>query len=357
MKKTYSVPLAALAVIVVLLIIVHLSLATWVRNLLNENMAEMGDYTGHVEEVDLFWWRGAYSIHNLNIQKNVGNVQAPFFTAPLIDIAVSWRALWEERALVAKVRFTDPELNFIDSENEQDRQTGEGVDWRERLTEQILIEVDELQVVNGTLAFRNFTSEPPVNVYANNLDMTVRNLSTARDLQGTRDASLEGTADFLNHAPLEIEAAFDPLLRMEDFELRFRVSEVDLTQLNDFASAYGNFDFNSGNGELVVEVDAEEGQLGGYIKPLLRDVDVFNVEQDLQNEDKGFFRGMWEALVGAGGAAVKNRNRDQIATRVDLSGSLQDADVSPLQAFFGILRNGFIEAFSAGFEKDAPETE
>lgn len=357
MKKPYSASLVALAVLALLLVILHLSLGALVRNMLNERMAEMGDYSGHAEGVDLFWWRGAYSIHNLSIEKTVGNVQAPLLIAPRIDIAVSWRALWEDRSLVARVRFTDPQLNFVDSENDQDRQTGEGVDWRERLSEHILIQLDELQIVNGTLALRNFTSEPPVNIYANNMDVTVLNLSTARDVEGTRDASLEGTAAFLNHAPLEVEAAFDPLIRMEDFEFRLRVSEVDLPQLNEFFSAYGNFDFNSGNGELVVEVDAKNGQLGGYIKPLLRDVDVFSVEQDLQSESKGFFRGMWEALVGAGGEVVKNRKRDQIATRVDLSGSLQDAEVSPLQALFGILRNGFIEAFNAGFENDPPETQ
>lgn len=357
MKKTYSVPLAALAVIVVLLVILHLSLATLVRTMLNENMAQMGNYTGEVEDVELFWWRGAYRIHNLTIQKTVGKAQAPFFVAPRIDIALSWRSLWDHRALVARVRFTDPELNFIDSKIASDRQTGEGVDWRERLREQIRIQIDELQIVNAKVALRNFTSEPPVNLYANNLNMTVLNLSTSRESEGTRDASLEGTADLLGHAPMEIEAAFDPLLEMDDFQLRFRVSEVDLTRLNDFASAYGKFDFSSGNGELVIEAQAEDAQLTGYIKPLLRNVEVFDFEQDIQNEDKGFFRGLWEALVGASGAVVKNRSRDQIATRVNLSGSLQDADVSPLQAFVGILRNGFVEAFNAGFEEPAPETE
>lgn len=357
MKKTYSVPLAALAVIVVLLVILHLSLSTLVRNMLNENMAVMGDYTGHVEDVDLYWWRGAYRVHGLNIQKNIGNVQAPFFVAPRIDIAVSWRSLWRNHSLVGRVRFADPELNFVDSDVESDRQTGEGVDWRERLREQILIQIDELEILNGTVAFRNFTSEPPVNVYADELNMTVLNLSTSREVEGTRDASLEGSAYLLGHAPMEMEAAFDPLLELNDFEVRLRISEIDLTELNDFASAYGNFDFNKGNGELVIEAQADEGQLTGYIKPLLRDVEIFDFEQDIQNEDKGFFRGIWEALVGAGGAVVKNHSRDQIATRVSLSGSLQDADVSPLQAFFGILRNGFIEAFSAGFEQAPPETE
>jgi hypothetical protein len=64
------------------------------------------------------------------------------------------------------------------------------------------------------------------------------------------------------------------------------------------------------------------GQLSGYIKPLLRDVEVFNWEQDVTAKDKGFFRSIWEALVGGGETLLKNQRKNQFATRVELSGSV-----------------------------------
>ncbi|MFT8007416.1 hypothetical protein, partial [Salmonella enterica] len=76
------------------------------------------------------------------------------------------------------------------------------------------------------------------------------------------------------------------------------VTGVPLKQLNDLSRAYGKFDFAGGTGDLVVEVEASNSQLDGYIKPLLRNVDIFDYEQDVANEDKGFFRGLWEAVVG-----------------------------------------------------------
>lgn len=355
MRKKSGVTLGVVATVIILLVILHLSLAYLVRYLLNENMAQMGDYTGSVEKVELYWWQGAYELHDLRIEKIEGDVQAPLLQAPLIDIAISWKTLWEQRALVAVVRFTEPELTFVDAQNEKDKQAGEGVDWRKTLQDQLPITMNELHIVDGVLAFRNFSTEPQVNLYANNVDLTIYNLSTAENLEGTRDASMKGTAAFLGHAPVEAEAAFDPLVRMEDFAFRLRVAELELPRLNDFASAYGKFDFQAGSGELVIEASVEGGMLEGYVKPLMRDVEIFDFEQDIQNDDKGILRGIWEALVGGGGTILKNQRKDQLATRVTLAGTLNDAEVSPLQAFFGILRNGFIEAFSSGFDSREPQ--
>lgn len=357
MKKSLRFPLYALTVIILLLVVLHFSLGHIARYMLNQNMAEMGEYTGEVEQVDVYWWMGSYRIHDLNIRKLQGDIQVPFLRAPLIDIAISWPSLLHKRALVAEVVFTEPELNFVDGETDADRQTGRGVDWRERLREQVLIEIDMLRVDNGLLAFRNFTSEPEVNVYASDVNFTVRDLTTARTEQGERSATLEGTADFLDHAPLEVEAAFDPMVRMEDFDFRLRVTQVQLPELNDFASAYGKFDFNAGRGELVLEVEASEGELTGYIKPLLHEVEIFDYEQDIKDQDKGLFRGIWEAVVDASESLLRNREEEQFATRVNLRGSLQDAEISPMQAFFGILRNGFVEAFRPGFEGSEVEPE
>ncbi len=64
-----------------------------------------------------------------------------------------------------------------------------------------------------------------------------------------------------------------------------RARDIEL-KLNDFASAYGKFDFNAGHGDVVIEAQAEKGRLNGYIKPLLRDVDVFNWQQDVEKRTR-----------------------------------------------------------------------
>ncbi len=355
MKTRYRLPLWIFLSLAVVLLLLHLALPHLVLNYLNDKLADMGDYRGNVEDVDLAWWRGSYTIDGLVIEKKAEPVQAPLLTAESIDIGVSWRTLWNERALVGEVILHQPHLNFIDDEDADGDQTGEGVDWRDQVNEVIPFTLNEVRVENGQLSFRNFDADPPVHVYANAINASLYNLTnSANDEQG-RVATFKGEARFFDQAPIEASAHFDPFTDWVNFDVNLRMTGLDLTKLNDFANAYGKFDFAGGTGDLVVEVEANDSQLDGYIKPLLRNVEVFDFEQDVENEDKGLLRGIWEAVVGGGQEVLENQRKDQFATRVELSGSTKDADISPFQAFIAILRNAFVEAFSARFERSLGE--
>ncbi|WP_285275000.1 DUF748 domain-containing protein [Halopseudomonas bauzanensis] len=355
MNKTLRISMITVAVLALLLIILHLMLPWLVREFLNDKLADMGDYRGHIEDVDMTWWNGAYRINGLEIIKVEGENQVPFVTLPAMDIKVRMRALWQEGVLIGVVDLHQPELNFVDGESEAQKQTGEGVDWRAQLEEMVPVRLNEVNVHDGTVFFRNFSSDPPVNIHANDIQMMVRNLTNAPDAQGQRSASMDGTANFLDHAPIEASANFDPLGRVDNLDLRLRMLGLDLTRINDFAGAYGKFDFRAGEGDLTMEIDVEDRQLTGYVKPLMRNVDVFDMDQDIRNEDKGFFRGLWEAIVHGGQEVLQNQRRDQFATRIELSGSLDNAEMSAFQAFIQILRNAFVEAFTPRFEQALEE--
>ncbi|MFW0754430.1 DUF748 domain-containing protein [Pseudomonas sp. H11T01] len=355
MKRRYSWPLWTLAGIVVLLVALDIALPYLVRDYLNDKLADMGDYRGQVTDVDVALWRGAYRINGLKIVKVDGKVPVPFVNAPLIDLSVSWHSLWYNHAVVAKVLFVKPELNFVDGgANKQASQTGQGTNWRAQLSKLVPITLNEVRINNGRIAFHNFNSKPPVNMDATQVNASVYNLTNVVDVKGKRDARFEGKALLLGHAPLETTATFDPLSNFEDFEFRLRAKDIELRRMNDFASAYGKFDFNAGSGDVVIEAQAKKGQLTGYIKPLLRNVEVFNWQQDVENKNKSIFRSVWEALVGTSETVLKNQRKNQFATRVELSGSVHQRDTSAFQAFLQILRNGFIQAFNANYEQPKP---
>ncbi len=357
MKRRYRWPLIGLASLVLLLLVLHLSLPWLVRDYLNGKLADMGDYRGQITDVDLAWWRGAYKINGLTIVKTSGKVPVPLLEAPLIDLSVSWHSLWYDHAVVAEVTFLRPELNFVDGGNKQASQTGQGTNWRQQLEKLLPITLNEVLIQDGTLTFRNFNSKPPVDLKATQLNASLHNLTNVVDKEGRRDASFEGKALLLGDAAVESNATFDPLSNFEDFEFRLRATDIQLRRLNDFASAYGKFDFNAGHGDVVIEAKAVKGRLTGYIKPLLRDVEVFNWQQDVENKDKGFFRSIWEALVGASETVLKNQQKNQFATRVELSGSVHKSDISAFEAFLQILRNGFIQAFNARYERSPPKSD
>lgn len=351
-KHRFSLCILAL---IVVLCLVHLLLPQMLLSYLNNKLKDMGDYRGHIEDIDLSWWRGAYRIDSMLIEKKNQQVRVPLFVSESIEIGVSWRTLWRKRVLVAEVMLDQPQLSFVDGKDENDTQTGDGINWRDRVQGLIPFRLNEIRVVNGRLAFHSFATDPEVHLYASDVQASLYNLTNSSKAESGRVASFEGTARLFGQSSIEATARFDPYTEWEDFELRLRVSDVDLTKLNDFSSAYANFDFAKGSGDLVMEVEANDSQLDGYIKPLLRNVEVFNFRQDIEAEDKGFFRGIWEALAGGGKEVLKNQSKDQFATRIAISGSTRDTDISAFQAFIEILRNAFVEAFTPRFERSLSE--
>ena len=67
LSKKKKIVTITLTVIIVGLIVFRLLLPTIVKNYLNKTLADMGEYSGHVNDVDIWLIRGAYVINGLEI--------------------------------------------------------------------------------------------------------------------------------------------------------------------------------------------------------------------------------------------------------------------------------------------------
>lgn len=179
------------------------------------------------------------------------------------------------------------------------------------------------------------------------IDAVVTNLSNADRSQGARVATIDARGLLLNQALTELHARLDPLGDLQDFHMQLRVTDVDLTRLNDLTEAYGNFDFQSGSGDFVMELEANGGQLRGYAKPLLNDVEILDLSEDAE---EGVLSAAWEALVAGAGWLFRNHPEDRLASRIEIHGNLNQQDISAWQAFVSVLRNAFVQAYEANFE-------
>src|SRR6187431_3692807 len=141
MSKKKKIVTITLSVIVIALVIFRLLLPTIAKNYLNKTLADMGEYSGHVEDVDIWLIRGAYVINGLEINKTTGKIPVPFLIAPKIDLSVEWKALFKG-AVKAEVKFIDPELNFVAGPTKETSQTGAGTDWTEPLDKLLPIEIN-----------------------------------------------------------------------------------------------------------------------------------------------------------------------------------------------------------------------
>jgi len=337
-----------LVMILSILIILRLYLPYWALYTVNQKLSDMGDYSGHIEDVDIDLYRGAYQLQKLSVSKIKGTHKVPFIRADNIDIALSWRALFKGEIL-ADIALNSPQVNFVDSDKADNAQSGKGGDWQGVVEGLIPITISKISLNNGGIAFRNFESKPPVNVQLTELHAEVTNLTNITGQDGKRVASLNLDAKFLNSASLEMNAEFDPFVS-NDFSIALKTESVSLPLLNDFAQAYAGFDFRAGTGEVVSELKAANGELNGYVKPLFKKVDILDWQQDAVEDGDGLFQLSWEGLSGGLTGLFTNNDTDKAATIIKITGSLNDPEISAFDAVLEALKNAFIEAFDNKFE-------
>jgi hypothetical protein len=355
MPLRYRRHLGWLLLVIVLLLAVRAALPYAVRHYLNTRMDRMGDYHGQIADIDIHLWRGAYTVDGLKIVKVSGKVPVPLLDAPRTDIELSWRAL--THGLVrGKVAFYRPVLNFVDGNGSGDSQSGKGVDWRSKLKMLTPMRLDEVSVTNGTVTFNNFVSSPRVDLKMTDVNATAANLTNVERKGGSRVARLHATARILGQAPLETHVEFDPLAHLGDFRFALRVSNIDLTKANSLARAYAKLDLASGNGDFTMQLQADDGQLEGYAKPLFHHLQIFSWKQDVEEEHKNPFQLAWEATAQLVISIFKNHSKDQFATRIPISGRIDDRKLGTFQAIINVLHNAFVKAYTPQLEhlKPAP---
>lgn len=342
-----------LSAIVVLLLVARIILPYAMKAYINGRMQRMGDYHGQLADIDIHLLRGAYTINALRIDKVSGKLPVPLLDARRTDITLSWRAL-SHGLLRGKLDFTDATLNFVDGNSDSEKQTGKGVDWRSELKILTPFRLDELNVHNGTVTFQNFVSSPRVDLKMTEVNGSVSNLTNVEGRQGQRVAELHATAKVLHDAPLETSASFDPLRHGGDFSYQLQVRGIQLVRANDLARAYTGLDFAGGSGDFTMQLEAKNGQLDGYAKPLFHDLQLFSWKQDVEQDKKGPLKLAYEALAQGVVAVFKNHDKDQFATRVPISGRIDDKELDTPQAIFGVLHNAFVKAYTPQLEKLQP---
>jgi hypothetical protein len=334
--------LITLGVLALILIGARLALPFVLLWYVNDTIDRNPLYDGKVGDIDVSLWRGAYTIKDIRLDKVTGNVPVPLFSAPRVDLAVEWHALLHGK-IVGRIVFDKPELNFVDGSDSSEDQTGSGGPWLSIIRDLFPFKINSAVVHDGSIHFRAFASKPPLDLPLTNLEATVENLTNVQDDITPMAATVKATGLALGHARLETEMKIDPFSYKPTFQLAFRLLGLDVTKLNDLANAYGGFDFEDGWFNLVIELNGQEGQLNGYVKPLFRHLKVFNPIRDAQKDNP--IQYFWEAIVGAAAEILKNQPRDQVATLIPMTGNVSNPNQDILATIGNVLRNAFIRAY------------
>lgn len=339
-RKTWMI----IITVVVVLGGIRLALPWMVEDYVNRTFAEMEDYHGSVEDIDIALWRGAYRIRGLQVEKRTEENLEPFLNVPNIDFSVQWRRLFEG-AMVAEVSFWQPRVNLVESDEEEESQTGEEVDWQKQFEELFPFSLDEIRVHEGEIRFRTPGIDSKDAIVLSNVEGAVLNLTNVAGTTQDAFATFDFTAQVFQ-APLKIQGRINPAAPSPTFDVNARLEEVQVPELNPWLREYVNVDAEAGVFALFVELAAADGAFYGYAKPFSEGIEIL----DLSDESKSLLHKAWEAIVDVTASVLESPEDEDVATRVPIRGQIENPEAGVWPAISNALRHAFVGSFSRSLE-------
>lgn len=336
-----------LAVIVALLVVGRLMLPGYVLKYVNRKLDELPQYDGHVAEVNIHLIRGAYTIKGVDIVKTVANKPPePFVAADSIDLSVDWSELFHG-AIVGEIYFDRARLNFIKAETDEQSQTGIDNSWTKVVQDLFPFRINRFVIEDSQITYQEPDAKPPIDLRITNLLAVATNLTNTREIVTKLPAALKARGSTIGGGDIALALKFNPLEAEPTFDLNLALTNVDMTALNPFLKAYAKVDVKRGSFDVITEMYGEDGRFEGYVKPLMKDLDILDVSDDAKNPLKL----AWEAIVAGVVKLFKNHPKDQFATKIPISGTFDKKGVDLWTTIGNVLRNAFVHAFSPTFDQ------
>lgn len=344
-KKKYVVPI----VILVLLIIFRILLPYIVEDYVNKTLNNIPGYEGHVTDVDLNLYRGAYELDSLVLKKEEApEGHLPLINFPKSDISIEWKSLWKGK-VVSEIILYDPVFNYIFEDQQKEDPEGDPQvdDWTKALTSLVPIDINHFEVRNGTANFVKLSADPQISLYMNQIQLQATNLSNVVNTMKKLPSKVTATAVSIGGGSVTLNADMDLLKTIPDMDVNFALKRADVTALNDVIKNFIGVDFQSGTFELYSEFAIADAYLKGYIKPMFIDTKLLG-----KDDDNGILEKLWEGFVGVFKFLLKNQGTDTLATRAPLEGDLNKVETGIWPTVLNIFKNAWFEAFKGNIDEN-----
>lgn len=334
--------------ILIVLIAIRLALPFVVLHYANKTLANMDGYYGRIKDIDLALIRGAYQIDSIYLNKvdSATRKQTAFFSASHVDLSIEWKALFHG-SIVGELIFESPILIFTKEKVEPSTLEKDSADFKQLKDDFMPLQVNRLEVNNGNIRYVDPGSKPKVDIAMMSTYLLAENLRNSYDSTALLPAKIKASATVYG-GTLSFNMKLNPLAQNPTFDMNAELKNTNLVELNEFFQAYAKIDVNKGTFGMYTEVAAKEGKFAGYVKPLIRDLDVLGKEDRHDN----IFRKLWEGLAGTVGEIFQNQEKDQVATKIPFEGRIENPNTNVWYAIMNVLQNAFIRAIQPSIDNE-----
>jgi uncharacterized protein DUF748 len=335
----------SIAAVVVLLVAARVALPYVLKDEVNRRLMALPNYDGHVADVDVALWRGAYRVEGVRLVKTGAKSPTPFFDGDRIDFSVEWKSLLHGR-IVAECEMWRPNVNLVRAQTEAESQLGQGVNWAGTLESSFPFRFNTVRVHDGIATFRAPGIEAKDAIKATKVEGEITNMTNVIPAGKEAFAGFRLNAAVLDTGSAAVSGSANPWASTPTFDVNLTVKNVQLPKVNPWLREYIKADAEKGDFELYTELAAANGKFKGYAKPIMREVDIYRSGEPEPNP----FKRIWEGLVDFAANVLEDEDTGQVAARIPFSGTIKNPEAGLLETIVSVMHNAFVSAFARSLE-------
>ncbi|MFW5687863.1 MAG: DUF748 domain-containing protein [Bacteroidota bacterium] len=342
MKKTYII----IIVIVLIIIGFRIALPHLAKQRINRQINAIEGYHGSVDQVSLALIAGQFWVDGIRIYEETAvDSTIPMVDLPALWFSIEWRNLFRGR-IVASIKMDSLSLNLVKSrEEEQDEVLDKRISFVEQIQKMNPISINTLNITNANIFYRNPNAQPEVKIGLTEFNLQASNLGNVIDENDSLPASYNINASFMETGKLSSEGRLNKMKEPPDFDIDFQLEEAQVQEIEEYTHHHADLKIKKGLLYIYLELVANDGNVDGYIKPLMEGVQIE------QQDDEGVFQKIYESAVQGAINLFENPEEEQVGVRVEIEGSLEDPEVSPWETINSLLINAFVEAYNQELER------
>jgi hypothetical protein len=207
----------------------------------------------------------------------------------------------------------------------------------------MVVRVSRGKLVHSEIGFINKATSPDYRIFFSDLDLELQNFSN-RPEEGM--GTVLFTGKFMGSGATKVKGAFRPEKPNPDFNVLVRIVKTPVDRLNKVLEAHGHINASHGTFAFFSDMTVKDNHIEGYVKPFLKDVEVYDPKQDQDELSKKLF----ETVVNGVLDLFRNTSTGQVATKTDMSGPIDNPQASTWQILVKLVENAFFKAILPGFE-------
>ncbi|KYG63638.1 hypothetical protein AZI86_12465 [Bdellovibrio bacteriovorus] len=334
----------SLGIIVVLLIALRVALPEIIKKQLNDFLANFSQvYSFHVADVDLSILRGAYRLEG--VEGRLKKVDQDFLKIEYVDISVSWRDLFRGHLRTdifgqgVEFKGTQAFLQAI-----KDQSAASKKDAQELGNKVFPLRISRIDLRNSKATIEDVNGIPEeLRLRLTNIDGRVSNV-TATEREPNSFINLRAVLQ--DSATAVIVGEVDQKQAPAEYLFSLEMKGLDLISLNPFLQRRVPLTFKKGQGDVYAEIKGENGNLYGYVKPFVKDVEMMGDEGDF----KGIKHWSLEVATAFSNFILKSPRDKSVATKFNFSYEADQFNWNLGEVLGKAFSHGFGEGLQPGLD-------